>query len=133
MKRPSFLLAVLLLGACRTTEPYDPVRDVRFTAIGHDPFWMVTIGDDSIALAVGRSPDMPGSGMIEHRYPRSLPRLVDGVRRWESVDGTAAITVEARDGPCEGAGGARYEQMVRVRLNGRELNGCGGRRLLERG
>ena len=54
MTRLLSLLPLLLLGACAThAAPYAPVRDVRYPAIGHDPFWMVTIGDDRIVLRLG--------------------------------------------------------------------------------
>jgi hypothetical protein len=71
--------------------------------------------------------------VIGHRYPRTLPRTVDGVRTWESGDGTAVISIEAFPGPCEASRGTRYRDRVRVRLSGRELNGCGGPRLGGRG
>ena len=65
-------------------------------------------------------------------WPRTLPRIVDGVRSWESGDGTAVISVEAAPGPCEDPSGRRFEDHVRIRLSGRELTGCGGRLVDER-
>jgi uncharacterized membrane protein len=130
MNRRLSLLPLLLLGACETaSEPYAPVRNTRYAALGHDPFWMVTVGDDRIVLRLGHD----GGGEAEEYddivYPRTLPRTVDGVTTWQSGDGVQVISIEARPGPCTGSRGRRYADQVRVRLSGRELNGCGGRLL----
>ena len=134
MRHALMLLPLLLAAGCEThSRPYSPVETVRYQALGQDPFWMVTIGDDSIVLSSGREPEM-GDGRIRgYRYPRTLPRIVDGVRRWESADGTAVISVEAFPEPCDGAGGRRYRDRVRVRLSGREMHGCGGPEIDGRG
>ena len=120
------LPVALLASACATApRPYAPVQNVRYSALGHDPFWMVTIGDDRIVLRTARQDgDAEGAEAV---FPRTLPRTVDGVRTWESGSGTVVIAVEARPGRCEGSGGRVYEDHVRVRLSGRELTGCGGR------
>jgi len=129
--RPMLLLVSLpILAACASTrQPYAPVENVRYSALGENPFWMVTIGDDRIVLTFGPDPGARAEPLNGHVYPRTLPRTVDGVTSWTSSDGTAAIGVEAMPGPCEGSRGARYRDRVRVRLNGRELTGCGGPRL----
>jgi uncharacterized membrane protein len=123
-----FLLALPLLAAtgCATTTPYAPVRDVSYQAMGSQPFWQVVIGDDAIVFR-------PVAGGGERRWPRVLPRTVDGVRTWQSGTGSDSITVTARPGPCadeprEGRE-IRYEHFVVVRTGdeGPELNGCGGR------
>ena len=103
-------LALLALAGCATpaTTPFSPVRDFQYGALGHDPFWMVAIGNDQIVL----------------------PREVDGARRWESGEGTQVIAIEARPADCT-AGGRRYEDRVTVTLSGRMLQGCGGRELAE--
>ena len=124
----AFLLLPLLAGCASSQAPYNPARDVRYSALGQDPFWMVTIGDDRIVLTFG--PGEGGKGKLSgHSYRRVLPRTVDGVKSWESADGTAVIMVEARREDCIGSRGAVFEDRVRVRLSGRELHGCGGRRL----
>ena len=126
------LLPLMLAGCAQDARPYAPVEDVRYTAIGQDPFWMITIGDDSIVLGSGADPGRPGA-LASHRYPRTLPITQEGVRRWESSNGTAVISVEAFEGPCQGAGGRTYPDRVRVRLSGRELHGCGGPPIAEGG
>jgi uncharacterized membrane protein len=114
---------LLLAAACTAPEqPYSPVSEVRYNAIGREPMWMVAIGDDAIVLTLGGE-----GGMKSHRYPRVLPRTVDGARIWESGSGTEVISVEARPERCRGSRGYRYADTVRVRLSGRELTGCGGR------
>ncbi|WP_114951772.1 hypothetical protein [Sphingosinicella terrae] len=127
---PALILALpVLIAGCRTgTTAYAPVENVRYAAIGQDPFWMVTIGDDRIVLRLGGE---AGEGVNEAVWPRTLPRTVDGVRTWESGEGTRVIAIESRPGPCTGARGRRYQDNVRVRLSGRELTGCGGRLLAD--
>lgn len=117
--KPAFLLPLLLAGCATTPQAYAPVSDVRYTAIGADPFWLLSIGDDRIVLRTASAEE-------DAVWPRPLPRTVDGARIWESSDGTTAISIETRPGPCTGAGGQTYEDNVRVRLSGRELAGCGG-------
>ena len=123
------LLAVpLLLAAACTTAPYAPVRDVAYQAMGQQPFWQLVIGDDAIVFR-------PVAGGGERRWPRVLPRTIDGVRTWRSGSGAEGVTVTARPGPCASEGRQnremRYEHVVTVRLGegGPELTGCGGRLL----
>ncbi len=122
--RAALLLAPLLLvAACSTPRPYAPVDDVRYTAIGADPFWMVTIGDDRIVLRLAGT-----EGPRDESWPRVLPVHDGDITRWQSGGGTHVITVEARRGsaPCE-SGRVLYQDQVRVTLSGRMLEGCGGR------
>ena len=121
------LLPLLLLAACQTTQqPYAPVENVRYSAMGAEPFWMVTIGDDRIVLRMGQ----PGNDVRDIGYPRTLPVTQGNLTRWQSGEGTQVITVEARrmTTACEQSG-RRYEDHVRVMLSGRMLEGCGGRLL----
>ena len=125
MRALSPLLTLLLLCGCETsrTEPYAPVENVHYNALGEEPFWMVAIGDDRIVLRLADESGRPQDAI----WPRTLPRTVDGVRIWQSGEGTQVISIEARPSPCEGSRGQVYEDQVRVRLSGRELLGCGGR------
>jgi len=117
------LPAVLLLAGCATgPTPYAPVRNVRYQAMGAEPFWLLAIGDDRIVLRTGEGG--------EAVWPRTLPRTEGETRIWQSGEGVQVITVEARPGPCETVAQGLFPDHVRVRLSGRELNGCGGRQVL---
>ncbi|HST37103.1 MAG TPA: hypothetical protein VLK25_10805 [Allosphingosinicella sp.] len=122
MKRLLLALpAIALAAACAANQrPYAPVDNVRYQAMGAEPFWLLVIGDDRIVL---RSSDQGGEAV----WPRTLPRAEGDRRVWQSGDGLGAITIEARPGPCQTEGEEVYADQVRVRLSGRELNGCGGR------
>lgn len=127
MRRLLLALPLLAAAGCTTAStPYAPVRDPVWQAMGSRPFWQVVIGDDAIVFR-------PVAGGGERRWPRVLPRTVDGVRIWQSGAGADGITITARPGPCadeprEGREVA-YESHVTVRMgaDGPELNGCGGR------
>ena len=131
--RPLLLVSLLIFAGCATSNrtPYAPVENVRYSALGENPFWMVTIGDDQIVLTLGDQGGRADGALESYAYPRTLPRTDGEFRTWESGDGTAVITIQARPGPCMGSAGRRYEDHVRVRLSGRELIGCGGRPLQE--
>lgn len=132
MKRAIVLLPLLLAG-CASEQPqvYAPVKNIRYGAISHDPFWLVSIGDDRIVLTTGPSGGRADGELDSYAYPRPLPIFKDGVRRWESGNGTAVIAVEAREGPCS-TGGHSYQDRVKVYLSGRTMEGCGGREIAER-
>jgi len=127
MKRLWFL-APLVLTACATSRerPFNPVKDFHYGAISHDPFWLVSIGDDRIVLTIGPAGGRADGELSSFDYPRVLPRMADGVKRWESGAGTQVITVEARPGPCS-TGGRTYADKTRIFLSGRTMSGCGGR------
>jgi uncharacterized membrane protein len=119
MKR-AMLLALGALAACtETPRPYAPVHDVAYQAMGSQLFWFLVIGDDRIVLRTAQAE--------ETVWPRTLPRIVDGVRTWHSGEGANAITIEARPGLCAASNGRAYEDIVIVRTGGGELTGCGGR------
>lgn len=129
MKRLSPLILALLAGCSMASErPYNPVRDYQYGAFGHDPFWLVSIGDDKIVLTLGPAGGRADGGLSSFAYPRVLPKTENGVRRWESGEGTQVITVEARPGPCT-TGGRTYADRTTVFLSGRTMTGCGGREI----
>ena len=132
MKR-FLLLPVLALAGCATADeaPYSPVGQFQYGAMGHDPFWMVAIGDDQIVLTMGPPGGRADGELTTSSYPRVLPQLVDGTRRWESGEGTQVIAIEARAADCT-TGGRHYPDRVTVTLSGRMLKGCGGEELTER-
>jgi uncharacterized membrane protein len=126
------LLLLLPLGACASAStPYSPTREVQFSAIGQDPFWLLSVGRNRIVLAFGPA-EAGSSSLRDQDYRGVRTSFADGIKRWDAGEGTAVISVEARPGECTGPRGARFGERVRVRLSGRELNGCGGRPIEER-
>lgn len=126
-------LALLALAACETANrPYAPVENVVYSALGHDPFWLLTIGDDRIVLTLGPAGGRADGELATYSWPRVLPNETDGVMRWRSADGAGTIEIEARPGPCRGGDGARFADQVRIALPDRRLEGCGGRMLTGR-
>lgn len=127
MKHAALLPLVLIAGcASPAEEVYAPVKNYRYGAISHDPFWLVAIGDDRIVLTTGPSGGRADGELASYDYPRVLPKELNGVRRWDSGEGTMAISIEARKGPCS-TGGRAYQDRVKVYLSGRTMDGCGGR------
>jgi uncharacterized membrane protein len=126
-------LTLLALAGCSTMddEPYSPVGEFQYGAMGHDPFWMVAIGDDQIVLTMGPPGGRADGELTSTSYPGVLPQVTDGVRRWESSEGTKVIAIEARAADCT-TGGRHYPDSVTVKLSGRILEGCGGEELTER-
>ena len=125
-------LTLLALAGCSTMagEAYSPVGDFEYGAMGHDPFWMVAIGSDQIVLTLGPPGGRADGELTSTSYPRVLPQVTNGVRRWESSAGTKVIAIDARPADCT-TGGRRYPDSVTVTLSGRVLKGCGGEELTE--
>jgi uncharacterized membrane protein len=121
-------LALIALAGCSTAgeAPYSPVSDFQYGAISHDPFWLVSIGDDKIVLTLGPEGGRADGELDSYEYARVLPRTINGVRRWESGEGTQVIAIEAHRGPCT-TGGHTYADRTKVFLSGRMMEGCGGR------
>ena len=122
MKKAAFLPLLPLIaatGCAGNPQPYAPVGDVAYQALGAEPFWMLSIGDDRIVLRQAGQPDRV--------WPRTLPRSENGVRSWSSGEGGEAIVVEARPGPCTAENERIYEDDVLIRVAGGERRGCGGR------
>lgn len=137
MFRLFLALPLLLATGCTTTTTFEaPVRNIAWQAIGQRPYWQVIIGDGQILFRA------QGARTWE-AWPRTLPRIVDGVRTWRAGEPANAIAIEARREPCTDEGGRQYEERVQVRLSGQSvdltasnrpiipfeqtLTGCGGR------
>ena len=126
MRKLLLLLPLALAGCASSPGVHAPVDHFEYGAISHDPFWLVTIGDDRIILTMGPPGGRADGELVEHIYPRVLPVVeADGTRRWESTSGAGVIAVEAKPGPCK-TGGRTYADATRVTLSGREMFGCGG-------
>ena len=123
-------LLTLAVAACATAEPAPetpdrPAAATLQSAHGADPLWHVTVGADRISLLVdtgghGRQADLRTTVYEGVRASRS-----GNLQRWQAGRGTAVISVEVWDGPCV-LSRWDYGKVARVRLSGRELNGCGG-------
>lgn len=126
MRIASFLPLLLLISCETTRQPYAPVANVSYAAIGGEGGWLLNIGDDRIVLS---RPHADSNELIydESVWRRVLPRTVDGVRTWESATGTYTIVIEARPGPCTIGHDTVYEDNVVIRVDGGERTGCGGR------
>lgn len=126
MRFIAFLPLALLIGCQTTRQPYAPVANVSYAAIGGEGGWLLNIGDDRIVLS---RPHADSEELIydESVWPRVLPRTVDGVRTWEAANGTYRIVIEARPGPCTIGRNTVYEDNIIIRVDGGERIGCGGR------
>ena len=114
----------LLLGFACAAQPPGPlnlVPDPVYEAHGSEPFWGLAIGGDRIVLSTGQA----DVGDVE--WPRTLPRIVNGVRTWQAGEGERAVSIEARPAPCTTEAQEIYEDEVVVRFAGLEFTGCGGR------
>jgi uncharacterized membrane protein len=121
------LFAPLALAACASTPGvHAPVDMFEYGAISHDPFWLVSIGDDRIVLTRGPAGGRADGELTTTEFRRTLPVTnAAGTRRWESGKGTDFISLEAKAGPCT-TGGRTYADKTRVLISGQELIGCGG-------
>jgi uncharacterized membrane protein len=126
--RPLALLlpacASLLAGCVPEERPYGAIYQMEYGAFGENPDWRVAVRDDTLVLT------LPGEGSAigSFSYTGVLAETRGKVTRWQATGGMP-VTVEARSEPCRSAGGERYEDVVTVSLSGRQLHGCGGRRL----
>ncbi len=126
--RHFLLLGFLALAGCSTTsDVHGPKDHFEYGAISHDPFWIVSVGDQQIVLTRGPSGGRADGELTTVEFPRTLPvETESGVRRWESGQGSAFISLEARPGPCT-TGGRTYADTTRVIVSGQQqLRGCGG-------
>jgi uncharacterized membrane protein len=115
------MLAALLAAALAAgqTPQDDAPAGARYVANGSEPFWTLIIYDDRITLS--------GVEEDELAFPTVSPRPIRGIRTWRSRAGGRTISIEARNAPCEDEATQIYADTVRIRVDGRVLNGCGGR------
>ena len=126
MKAALPLLLAVLAAGCAGSDGAHGLKGAQYGALGHDPFWTVAVGKDNVVLTLGTPGGSADGELSSVAYPRALAEEKDGVRRWESSEGTKVIAIEARREPCR-AGGWSYEDSVKVYLSGRMLEGCGGK------
>ncbi|MGD9945888.1 MAG: META domain-containing protein [Burkholderiaceae bacterium] len=108
-----------LLAACAVPSPQQaPAPAEPYRASGNEPFWRIVI--DGGRLLLDR-PDEP-----QRAAAVSPPRATANGRSYEAP----GMRVEIAAGRCQDSmSGALYGDRVTVTVDGRQLSGCGGRRL----
>lgn len=132
------LLAGLVATGCRpepvspengaSAEPATPAAEPPenadpglsgFRARGNEPFWALELD----ALALAWRPMDGGERVFSHLVHETLPQ---GHRVSGSLDG-GALELEIENRLCrDSMSGMPYPQHVRVKVDGREYQGCGG-------
>jgi uncharacterized membrane protein len=121
-------LLLALAGCASGPGVYQPVANPIYSAIGHDPFWMLTIGDDRIVLRQRHGEGAAPDRYDETVFPRTPVEEDGNVRRWRSAAAARSIVIDVRQTPtpCEN-GSQSFEDFVRVTIGETQLDGCGGR------
>lgn len=106
-------LAALLLTAAGSAaaQPSAPYR-----AVGTEPFWSVTIDRGRMTY------DDPEGRRVSVRTPRARPMRLG--RRYETP--RLSVTILRGQECSDGMSDRRYADRVRVHVDGRRLEGCGG-------
>jgi uncharacterized membrane protein len=122
---------LLLLSGCTTLGTLG--TDEYFDAGGANPEWSVSVGPVEINMAIGHA-DRHHSSQLVLTFPMVKGHRSRDVYMWESERDGRQIVVEDRPGSCRrSAQGMKFPRTVRVRLDEREFEGCGGRHILVRG
>ena len=96
MRQFLLILPLFLAAGCETTpRPYAPVDNVRYSAIGENPFWLLTIGDDRIVLRQSPRRRRRRGGLAAHPAAHRRRQADLGVRRRHQV-----ITIETAPAPA---------------------------------
>lgn len=95
--------------------------DDTLAAIGHEPGWRLTIGKDGLALT---SLDPK----LEFKAADVRRESVDGHPHFAAEAGGRKVAVTVTEHPCADiATGMPFPVGVRIDVDGRQLEGCGGR------
>lgn len=110
----AFRLALAALAFSASTAAF--AQSGTYRALGTEPFWSVTIGNGRMVY------DDAEQRRVSVATPRPIiPRLSGRIYR------TGRLIVMIRPGPCsDGMSDRTYQDSVRVRVDGRQLDGCGG-------
>ena len=108
-------LALLLLACAAEVQPEFGIERAIYVAQGDAAGWNLAIGQSGAVLSIGDRATHYGNLVLEE---------AGGIRRWSGGEGTAVIEVVATPGACT-LRGYPWNDRVRVRLSGRELDGCG--------
>lgn len=95
-------------------------RNVSVWGISSRPDWRLEVGPDHILLETGHGTDL-------HVFPMdAAPSITARQRQYESgnIDNSILVTVDKQD--CyDSISDVTYDAVIRIRLNGEELDGCG--------
>ena len=106
----------------RLQKPRMNTLDTVFIARGSDPAWTLVVRSDSLFLT---RPTSGGS----LRFPRVKPDTASGVVSWHLNGGGHALLITARFARCmPGLPDDAWSHLVSIRIDGKSLKGCGGRR-----
>jgi uncharacterized membrane protein len=96
-------------------------QGVDFRAVGQEPGWLLDVDDGRALRYLG------DYGETRLTAPAPPPDVAaDGTRTWRARTGARALVVVARPTPCHDAmSGAAFTHTVTVRLDDREVRGCG--------
>ncbi|WP_157123815.1 META domain-containing protein [Allosphingosinicella indica] len=113
------LPALFALTACAPMDappaPPPPAQGAAYRALGTEPFWSVTIADGTMTYEAAGEPAV--------RIPAPEPRTSFNGHRYV----TPRLTVDITHAECsDGMSDRRYPDTVKVTMDGRNLNGCGG-------
>jgi uncharacterized membrane protein len=96
-------------------------QGVDFRAVGQEPGWLLDVDEGRTLRYVG---DYGETRVAAHAPPPGIG--TDGTRTWRARAASRELVVVARPTPCHDAmSGAAFTHTVTVRLDGREVRGCG--------
>ncbi len=106
----------------RLQKPRMKTLDTVFVAHGNEPAWTLLVRSDSLFLT------QPTNGGAL-RFKRVKPDTMSGVVSWHLNGGGHALLIKARFGRCvPDVPDDTWSHLVNIRLDGKSLRGCGGRR-----
>lgn len=124
-------LLPLVLAGCTSLAQLAP--DEYYFAAGSDPDWSVSLSSVEIRLTIGHAERHQVAPLEDFTFPMVVGHRMSDAFVWESEAGGRSIAIESRRGPCRSAQGIRFPRSVRVRLDNRAFQGCGGRQTSVRG
>jgi uncharacterized membrane protein len=96
--------------------------DTQFTGLGRKPFWALSVRSDSIIVTTPKRP----AGLGFAGVPSDTTR---GVLSWRTIRGAQTLIVRATPKTCrQDQDSISYAYAVEMRVEGKVMRGCGGRR-----
>jgi uncharacterized membrane protein len=110
--RLAFLLPLSLLAGCATPQ----AGSATYRAVGTEPFWSLTISSRELSFT------QPETQPIRQPTPKVIIGFAGEIYRTPRID-VNIVHVRCSDGMSD----RTYPDKVQVTVDGRRLNGCGGR------